>query len=109
MIQLAWTRGLQRIIVESDSLVAVNLIKTSCEATHPYASLILQIRGLMVQAWEIKVQHTLREANQVADHLANMAHDLELGTHVLSDPPHSCRDLLLFDVMGVAYPRHFHL
>lgn len=41
MLQVAWARGIRRIIVESDSPVAVNLINGSGERSHPYASLVL--------------------------------------------------------------------
>lgn len=49
--------------------------------------------------------HTFREGNQVADCLANMAHDLDLGIHHLDVPPSCCSSLILFDCMGVSHPR----
>ncbi|XP_057432959.1 uncharacterized protein LOC130725784 [Lotus japonicus] len=109
ILQLALARGIGKVIVESDSLAAVTLVNEGCERTHPYAALVLQIREMMLKDWEVICRHTLREANQVADCLANLAHSLDLGTHVLDVPPPSCRNLLFFDVTGVSYPRQFRL
>ncbi|XP_057418459.1 uncharacterized protein LOC130712657 [Lotus japonicus] len=106
-LHMSLARGLGKVIVESDSLAAITLVNGGCERTHPYASLVLQIRELMQKDWEVICRHTLREANQVADCLANMAHSLALGHHVYDAPHPRCRDLLFFDVMGVAYPRQF--
>lgn len=45
-----------------------------------------------------------REANQVTDKLAGLAHGMELGIHVLDHAHPSCSNLLLFDVSGVTFP-----
>lgn len=44
MINLAWDRGVRRIMVESDSKVVVQLVTEGCVVLHPYASLVNQIR-----------------------------------------------------------------
>lgn len=36
--------------------------------------------------------------------LTNWAHSLDLGLHVLADPPLTCVDLLFQDGIGVSFP-----
>lgn len=105
MVTLAWDRGWRRIMVESDSLVAVNLINEGCAILHPYASLVNQIRVFLARDWNVVCVHILREANQVADCLANESHVLSLGLHCSETPPPSCLNLLFFDRMGITFPR----
>ncbi|KAF2324537.1 hypothetical protein GH714_015105 [Hevea brasiliensis] len=65
----------------------------------------LVLRALLSRAWEVKLDHCYREANQVADGLANMAVDSNLNKHVLLDPPREIRHLLASDFHGIAWPR----
>lgn len=51
IVPMVWNRGYRRVIVESDSLVAVNLINSGCSPLHPYASLVNQIRGWLARDW----------------------------------------------------------
>ncbi|XP_057419026.1 uncharacterized protein LOC130713258 [Lotus japonicus] len=104
-ISLAWRRSFPKVIIESDSSVAVQLVTLGCDPWHPYGGLVGQIRAWMERAWEVRVVHVRREANQVADCLANMAHDLTLGIHVIERAPPNCSSLLLADVSGVSFPR----
>lgn len=87
MLTLAWDKGFSRVMVKSDSRVVVLLINNGCGPFHPYASIVNQIRNWMSKSWEIRCIHTWREANQVANCLANFARDLGLGTHVWEVPP----------------------
>lgn len=57
----------------------------------------------MPKGWEVRCVHTWRKANQVEDCLANLAHDLDLGTHVWETPPSRCVNLLVCDVAGVSF------
>src|ERR1044072_4545311 len=83
--------------IESDSALAIKLINGVCSDRHPYAAIVFQIKAWKDKDWEVKFVHVYREANRVADCLANMARSLPLGVHVLRDPPASCRDLLFSD------------
>ena len=105
MLHLAWERRVPKVVIESDSAVAVNLIIDGCPVLHPYDSLVLQIREWRQKNWEVIILHIYREANRVADCLANLAHSFLVGVHVLDVPPSSCRDLLFADCTGVSFPR----
>lgn len=57
--------------------------------------------------WSVRIRHVYREANRVADRLANMGVEQAEAFIVYDDPPASIRELLLADVMGVTTPRLF--
>lgn len=71
--------------------------------------IVQQICDWKARDWDLRFVHICREANQVVDELASLAHDLELGTLVLDRPPPRCSNLLLFDVSGVSFPRSTRL
>ena len=105
MLQLAWNRRVPKLLVESDSAVAIKLVNEGCNNLHPYASLVLHIRAWKERDWVLQFGHVYREANRVADCLANLACSLPDGTHVYEDAPACCRDLVFFDCMGTSFPR----
>ena len=53
----------------------------------------------------MEIKHIYRQANFVADDLANCAHSLPLGLHIFSSPPASINHIIIHDMYGVAYPR----
>ena len=66
-----------KIIFEMDSSLVVNLVTNGCSKLHYYSLMMDAIRGLMKKDWQIKIQHCYKEANMVADKLANAVHVLE--------------------------------
>ena len=53
----------------------------------------------------MKFDHVYREANRVAECLANLARSFAQGVHVLDTPPARCRDLIFSDCTGISFPR----
>jgi phosphoribosylaminoimidazole (AIR) synthetase len=68
-------------------------------------SLVENIRRMFELDWEVVVHHAYREANQVADALANNGCAINSGCVFFNDCPSAFRHLLLADVLGVATPR----
>lgn len=91
--------------MESDSSVTVQLINVGCGPLHPYGPLVNQIRAWKEKAWEFHCVYVFWEANQVADCLTNMTHDLGSENHVMERLPPRVSNMLLFDVSGVSFPR----
>lgn len=56
-------------------------------------------------AWTMEVKRVYREANYVANGMANWALAQRFGHHLLKDPP-AIRHLLLVDVARVRRPRY---
>lgn len=62
-VRFAWARGYTKIMIESDSLLAVNLIVNECSTRHPCYSLVHQIQALSISNITVQWKHVFREAN----------------------------------------------
>ncbi|CAN0917441.1 hypothetical protein LINGRAHAP2_LOCUS30297 [Linum grandiflorum] len=94
-----------QVEVESDSLLAVQLVMSSNTCCHPLGALISDIHSLMEMMQNCKIRHIRREANFVADYIAKSAHDLGDGEKWLSNPPQGVLHLLEADRKGRKYRR----
>lgn len=105
-VLLAKRLHLRFVNFESDSLVGVKMIKEGVNMEHPYVQIVNRIRSLLFTTdWTFRIYHIFREANGVADGLANLAHSLSMGLHEFENCPHSCVDRLRSDCSGAALPR----
>lgn len=92
--------------VETDSNMAVQMICNGVNLEHSCASLINHIRGVVFgRSWTCRIRHVYREANSVADWLANHAHSLTKGLHEIKNCPSDCSSRFLADLSGVSFPR----
>ncbi|CAL1401621.1 unnamed protein product [Linum trigynum] len=103
-LQLAWEEGCQKVLVQTDSAMAVQLLQ---EATpgHPHYVQVSAIRDLLAREWEVHVGHIFREGNVVADYLASVGHALPAGVHVFKNPSSMLSNWLYFDTLGIQTPR----
>ncbi|KAJ7958015.1 Ribonuclease H [Quillaja saponaria] len=62
-----------------DSTIALPLVEKDVNQNHPHGQIIRSIRCMMGCNWVIKVRHTYRKGNSVADWLASYALLLENG------------------------------
>jgi len=62
-LQLAWSKGFRKIILESDSSLAVDLITNDKVIIDKNYNLIMQARYFLAKDWDIQVIHVYREAN----------------------------------------------
>ncbi|CAN0876753.1 Putative ribonuclease H protein At1g65750, partial [Linum grandiflorum] len=104
---LSWVQMLRysQVEVESDSLLAVQLVMSSNTCCHPLGTLISDIHSLMEMMQNCKIRHIRREANFVADYIAKSAHGLGDGEKWLSNPPQGVLHLLEADRKGRKYRR----
>ncbi|CAN1124995.1 Putative ribonuclease H protein At1g65750 [Linum perenne] len=51
----------------------------------------------------------MREANNAADFLANMGHDLDLGISMFSFPCNTLMEWIRYDLVGICQPRHVNI
>ena len=69
--------------------------------------LLQKCTGLLEWAgWEVKFNHCFREANQVADFLANLGCEGSVGVTIHSSPPIGVGEALYADSLGVFWPTH---
>lgn len=105
-MKIAVKLGIREVIFESDSSVAVHLVSSGIHQAHPCGNIISQIRGLAHNFTpEFQLQHTYREANSVADWMANYGHKLSHGLHEFHVAVNDCSVLLDNDFRGVSLPR----
>ncbi|CAN1190183.1 hypothetical protein LINPERHAP2_LOCUS40334 [Linum perenne] len=81
---MAWSIGIRKIIVQSDSRTAISLLHRAAVDHH---------------------EHVYREANCGADHLANLGHSCNFGVHLFSYPDAILAQWLRYDLVGGALPK----
>ncbi|CAL1377953.1 unnamed protein product [Linum trigynum] len=104
-LQLGWRKGAQFVILESDSKLALDLIKHRSDQVHPYSTILGQIRCVLAQGWVVQLVHTYREGNRVADWLSKHSLVYHFGTYELDNPPANLDVILREDMMGISFPR----
>ena len=72
-LRLAWEGRFSRLEVNMDSQVVVNLIQGPCMINQAFHFVIKECQDLLFnRPWEASFKHCYREANRVADYLANL-------------------------------------
>ncbi|XP_019174227.1 PREDICTED: uncharacterized protein LOC109169788 isoform X1 [Ipomoea nil] len=93
-LQWAWDKGVKKIHIFSDSLTAIQWIKSGPEPLGPCGDITRLCKACLVKEWEITLEHTPREFNQVADSLAKIAPRRSCEWIELYTPPEEVRDIL---------------
>ncbi|KAF2298417.1 hypothetical protein GH714_023518 [Hevea brasiliensis] len=99
-LQLAWTKGFRRIMLETDRQMVVHCLEKDSGSVDGYTKLEL------TRDWVVHLHYFYREGNSNADRLAGMGQQLPLGDHYFDVPPQELHGLLLHDVSGVANARN---
>ncbi|KAF7812935.1 ribonuclease H [Senna tora] len=99
-LNLAWNMGWKRIIMESDSLVAVKKIRESQQCDANESPILDSIRRLLRREWVVKMNYIPRASNSCADKLAKHGLSFDVGICILDCPPLSLTEALRMD--GVA-------
>lgn len=76
------------------------LIKNGMNTAHPCYGIVASCRNVFDQIPDFSIKHVFRECNKVADYLANLSYQFELGFHVLEKTPKGAELLFLLDFMG---------
>ncbi|CAN1772377.1 Putative ribonuclease H protein At1g65750, partial [Linum perenne] len=103
-LKLAWSIGIRRIIVQSDSLTAITLLHRAA-VDNQHVILISEFLELKSRNWVIRLEHVYREANCGADYLANFGHSCNFGLHLFLQPNSTLAQWLRYDLVGGALPR----
>ncbi|KAG5063869.1 hypothetical protein JHK85_005052 [Glycine max] len=77
-MRLVADRHMKKVIVESDSLAAINLIHEGCPTLHPCFGIVEEIKNLYNEFEHCSCRHILREANILANTFAK--HGLSIST-----------------------------
>ncbi|XP_004305696.1 PREDICTED: putative ribonuclease H protein At1g65750-like [Fragaria vesca subsp. vesca] len=100
-LQLAVNLNVQKLEVESDSPILVQLVQMNDCGLHPLGSLISGCINFMASFNSTKISHIFREGYMTADVLAkdNINHDL--GLLMLDDPLIHAAQMFLDDISAV--------
>ncbi|KAF7842172.1 putative non-LTR retroelement reverse transcriptase [Senna tora] len=104
-LELALEMGLKKVVIETDSACAHQLVSGQHDRLHPHMPTVFMIHQLLARQWDVRVHHVLREANRVADFLASYAPRDSLKLLRLSFPPHAILPLLNVDPSGIGVVR----
>jgi len=91
-----------RVELEVDSALVVGFLKTGVSERHPLSFLVRLCHGFLLKDWIVRISHVYREANRLADGLANYAFLLPIGIHVFVSVPDVVEPLFSDDVIGSA-------
>ena len=78
---VAWEKGVRRLEVEVDSMMVMEFLTIGIGDTHPLSFLVRLCHGFLTRDWLVRFVHVYREANRLADGLANLAFSLPFGFH----------------------------
>ncbi|KAG7556773.1 Reverse transcriptase domain [Arabidopsis suecica] len=106
---IAWERRAMRVEVEVDFQIVVGFLKKGISDSHPLSFLVRLCYGFLSKDWIVRINHVYREANRLADGLANYAFSLPLGFHMFDLPSDCVNSTMLEDVSGSTRPRNVRL
>ncbi|CAA7024806.1 unnamed protein product [Microthlaspi erraticum] len=106
---MAWESKAQRVTVEVDSEMIVGFLLTEISDANPLSFLVRLCHGFISKDWIVRISHMYREANRLADGLANYAFSLPLGFHSFVVVPDAVKPVFIDDMAGVATPRRVRL
>ncbi|KAL4394709.1 hypothetical protein AHAS_Ahas02G0179100 [Arachis hypogaea] len=97
-VRLAVDLVITNLMVESDSMCAVNFIGKPSIYLHASSSLISSIKEILTRLNKWRIKHIFRERNFCADVLAKMGHEKEPGITRYVHPPPWLKYHLLADI-----------
>jgi hypothetical protein len=102
ILEVCWNKGFRNVVCFSDSLQAVTLVKEGVSPFHSFANELQKICQLRSRAWTVLFEHTFREGNRCADHLAKLGAASTSSLVIISVPPLELTSLLQADAEGVS-------
>lgn len=94
--------SIKRVIMEIDSMIIIQFLEKGMETKHPCCPIYYQYKNLIVKDQVVRFKHSYMEENRPVDCLANMAFNVQLGTHCFSGPPTSVLGILLKHISGAS-------
>ncbi|KAG7552362.1 Ribonuclease H-like superfamily [Arabidopsis thaliana x Arabidopsis arenosa] len=104
-LYIAWGKSITRLEVEVDSELVVGFLNKGISDSHPLSFLVRLCHGFLSRHWIVRVSLVYREANRLADGLANYAFTLTLGFYFLENAPFDVETIVREDDRGTAFPR----
>ena len=98
---LAVRMGVQKLVIELDAKVVVELMQSNSPSNAFYSSLLTDCRLLLGKLQHFRVKHAFREANRVADAMAKLGGAMQEDFVVWDNPPYDViANFVYFDTIG---------
>ena len=82
-LRIAKDLDIKRLCIQVDSFNLVGLLNGEFHSSAEHSLIVAQCRSLFTQeGWEVRISHCYREANKVADALANIGCTLTAGLKI---------------------------
>lgn len=108
-LYIAWEHRITRLELEVDSEMVVGFLTTGISESHHFSFLVRLCYGFLSRYWIVHISHLYREANRLADGLANYAFSLPLGFHLFESRPEAVSHVLLEDASGSTRPQNIRV
>lgn len=92
-----WEHGYRKVIVETDSLNALNKIAGTLRIRFDSA-LVCRNKSMLQQPWEVKLIHAVREENEATNHTASVGNGGQYGLNFCDTALDSIRVIICKDV-----------
>jgi len=104
---MVWREGLSYLIVESDSMVFVDIVTNNCNINGTIHSLVQRIQEILRQEWHTQVIQSWHEGNICDDWLANFSLFFNFwNLLVLESPPTELQNHMFDDIYRACMPRN---
>lgn len=104
-MEWAWTKGIRRLVIQSDSRNAINWIKNSANTFGTIRRVIEECQSWVRRNWDVELSHILREQNYAADAMAKTACRMDVDWKEFKTPPREVLLEILEDRLGTPRPR----
>nr|GMC49160.1 LINE-type retrotransposon LIb DNA [Ipomoea batatas] len=99
---IALNQGFYNLVAETNSSSMIQALEREGGSTPEADTLISDCKLLIRQFTQFEIMHVYREGNQCADYLANMGHNSQWETTILTLPPDRIKNILNRDAKNVA-------
>ncbi|CAN0878912.1 Putative ribonuclease H protein At1g65750 [Linum grandiflorum] len=104
-MRIAWDMRIRKLEIQLDSAAAVHILTARDLADHQHMALVHKFRNLQARNWETRIKHVYREANVLADYIADLDHSQPVGSLALGVQDSLLRYWTEHDLLEVAQPR----
>ncbi|KAF7813072.1 putative non-LTR retroelement reverse transcriptase [Senna tora] len=99
-LEVVWRSRFKKVLVESDCLIAMNLVNDSISLAHLCSPILSRIHYWIACDWEVQVVHIHREGNCVANTMAGHAFGGPLDLNIFHEAPAFLFPVLRADLKG---------
>ncbi|CAN1801373.1 Putative ribonuclease H protein At1g65750 [Linum perenne] len=103
--KIAWSLGIRKLNIQSDSRVAVGILSSDPSIAHQHRALVAEFHEYRNRQWEVSLSHVYCEANFAADYLASLGHSFNFGFQHFLYPDSGLAYWLRYDLLGVCSSR----